>query len=190
MKFGKSRRRSGSAKRVLLGLAIGGALGVGLVGWRDAEPLQQQVQSLTSSYFPQTAAPVEISRDAGRKPAAVQTDPPARSFSFCHTGGGINCVVDGDTFWMEGSKIRLADIDAPETHPSRCQKEAELGAQATERLQQLLNSGPVELLAVDRDTDRYGRNLRIAMVDGKSVGKVLFEEQLVRQWNGRREPWC
>lgn len=190
MKSGKSRRRSGATKLILLGLTIGSALGVGIVGWRDAEPLQQQVKSLASSDSPQAAAPLEAPEGTKQEPAAAQTDHSAQSFSFCHTGGGINCVVDGDTFWMEGSKIRLADIDAPETHPSHCQKEADLGTRATKRLQQLLNSGSVELLAVDRDTDRYGRKLRIAMVDGKSVGQVLFEEQLVRQWKGRREPWC
>src|SRR5687767_13525428 len=28
------------------------------------------------------------------------------SFGLCHTGGGRNCVVDGDTIWLEGVKIR------------------------------------------------------------------------------------
>ena len=37
-------------------------------------------------------------------------------FSMCFTGGGYNCVVDGDTIWLQGTKIRIADIDAPETH--------------------------------------------------------------------------
>jgi micrococcal nuclease len=37
-------------------------------------------------------------------------------FGFCHTGGGTNCVVDGDTIWLQGQNIRVADIDAPETH--------------------------------------------------------------------------
>ena len=35
------------------------------------------------------------------------------NFGFCHTGGGYNCVVDGDTIWLKGQKIRVADIDAP-----------------------------------------------------------------------------
>ena len=46
----------------------------------------------------------------------------ARTFTHCHTGGGSNCVVDGDTIWMDGIKIRVADIDAPETHPPRTPK--------------------------------------------------------------------
>jgi len=76
------------------------------------------------------------------------------SFGYCYTGGGWNCVVDGDTFWMEGVKIRVADIDAPETHPPHCPYEADLGDRATVRLHNLLNLGPVVLESLpDRDED-------------------------------------
>jgi endonuclease YncB( thermonuclease family) len=46
--------------------------------------------------------------------------PISASFSLCQNGGGRNCVVDGDTFRLEDVRYRVADIDAPETHPSRC----------------------------------------------------------------------
>ncbi|GAA3895393.1 thermonuclease family protein [Sphingomonas limnosediminicola] len=111
-------------------------------------------------------------------------------FSMCFIGGGYNCVVDGDTVWVEGVKIRIADIDAPETHDPRCSSEKELGDRATLRLQQLLNSGAVTLEAVDRDTDRYGRKLRIVDVNGESVGSTLVAEGLARAWDGSRHPWC
>lgn len=112
------------------------------------------------------------------------------SFGFCHAGGGTNCVVDGDTFWMHGEKVRVADIDAPETHPSRCPSEAKLGKAATQRLQALLNAGPIELAQADRDTDRYGRKLRIVARGGESLGDQLVREGLARPWTGRRQPWC
>ena len=51
---------------------------------------------------------------------------------MCFTGGGYNCVVDGDTIWLHGEKIRIADIDAPETHDPRCSSEKELGDRATD----------------------------------------------------------
>lgn len=35
------------------------------------------------------------------------------TFGFCHPGGGINCVVDGDSLWIQGQKVRVADVDAP-----------------------------------------------------------------------------
>ena len=46
-----------------------------------------------------------------------------KTFPLCHTGGGYNCVVDGDTIWLGGQNIRIADIDAPETHKPRCASE-------------------------------------------------------------------
>ncbi|HEY4275458.1 MAG TPA: thermonuclease family protein [Rhizomicrobium sp.] len=111
-------------------------------------------------------------------------------FGSCFTGGGTNCVVDGDTFWMDGERIRVADIDAPETHPPRCDYEAQLGRRATDRLRELLNGGPIELEAVDRDKDVYGRKLRIVIRNGESLGDRLVQEGLARPWTGSRQPWC
>jgi micrococcal nuclease len=112
------------------------------------------------------------------------------SFGTCHTGGGTNCVVDGDTIWLGGQKIRVADIDAPETHPARCAEEQALGDRATQRLRQLLNGGAVSLQPSDRDEDRHGRKLRIVLVDGTSVGDTLVDEGLARWYEGGRRPWC
>lgn len=111
-------------------------------------------------------------------------------FGHCHTGGGTNCVVDGDTFWIDGEKVRMADIDAPETHPSRCAEEDRLGTAATRRLQALLNDGPVELRSIDRDYDRYGRRLAIVTRGGRSLGDVLVEEHLARPYGNGRRSWC
>ena len=119
----------------------------------------------------------------------IATFRPAR-FGSCVTGGGVNCVVDGDTFWMDGERIRVADIDAPETHPPRCAYEAQLGQRATDRLRELLNNGPIELEAVDRDKDVYGRKLRIVTRNGESLGDRLVQEGLARPWTGMRRPWC
>ncbi len=116
--------------------------------------------------------------------------PASTSFVLCHTGGGTNCVVDGDTIWLGGVKIRIADIDAPETHPPHCQSEAELGNRATLRLQQLLNAGAFMVEAADRDEDRYGRKLRVITRDGQSLGVMLVSEGLARPWGGARRSWC
>jgi endonuclease YncB( thermonuclease family) len=98
--------------------------------------------------------------------------------------------VDGDTIWKDGVKIRVADIDAPETHPPRCAFEADLGRKATLRLQELLNQGPVDLAAIDRDEDIYGRKLRVLSRNGQSLGVQLVQEGLARPWAGSRKPWC
>lgn len=151
-------------------VALGGALGIGLGGqWPG----------------------VVATRVATEPPASADAgDTITRRFGACHSGGGSNCVVDGDTFRLDGERIRIADIDAPETHPSRCAEEARLGNAATERLQALLNAGPVRLAIRDRDTDRYGRKLRVVLRGGQSLGAQLVDEGLARAWTGRRRPWC
>ena len=116
------------------------------------------------------------------------TAAPPVSFALCRTGGGTNCVVDGDTIWIAGEKVRIADIDAPETHPPRCALEADLGRRATERLQALLNAGAVTLS--DEGHDRYGRRLAVISREGRSLGMALVAEGLARRWEGRRRPWC
>ena len=112
------------------------------------------------------------------------------SFSLCHEGGGYNCVVDGDTLWVQGEKVRVADIDAPETHDPKCASELALGKRTTLRLQSLVNAGPFSLATLDRDTDRYGRKLRVLVRGGRSLGNQMVSEGLARTWTGRREPWC
>lgn len=102
------------------------------------------------------------------------------SFGFCPVGGGQNCVVDGDTFWVNGENIRVMDIDAPETHPPRCQSEAELGDRATRRLHELLNAGPFQMESDGRDMDQYDRKLRVVIRDGESIGEMLVDEGLAR----------
>src|SRR3546814_4091570 len=127
---------------------------------------------------------VRVEAGASGTPAPADTPMAARSFGLCFTGGGENCVVDGDTFWIDGEKVRVADIDAPETHPSRCAEEARLGKAATERLRALLDAGPVTLVTADRDVDRYGRKLRLVERDGRAQGGVLVREGLGGAWGG------
>jgi len=122
--------------------------------------------------------------------SAPPAAPYSAQFGFCHTGGGTNCIVDGDTAWIAGVKVRIADIDAPETHPPHCAREAELGNRATTRLGELMNAGPFEMTSVDRDEDRYGRKLRVLARGGQSLGAQLVREGLARSWDGARHPWC
>lgn len=122
--------------------------------------------------------------------AASASDSESASFAMCHNGGGTNCVVDGDTIWYRGTKIRIADIDTPETHQPRCPAERERGEAATRRLQQLINAGPFSLQSIDRDEDRYGRKLRILTRGGESLGDILVAEGLARYYEGGRRSWC
>lgn len=168
----RRRRKSGVALCLLLATAGG------FVGTLAALQAVQgpQARAAGSPLLPE-AAPAASDRLIAR-------------FGFCDSGGERNCVVDGDTFWFAGEKYRIADIDTPETHPPRCAEEAALGEAATERLQDLLNEGAFSLDEIDRDTDVYGRRLRIVTRDGTSIGEQLVDERLARPWEGRRRPWC
>ena len=125
-------------------------------------------------------------------PGLVQpaSAPVRAEFTFCHTGGGTNCVVDGDTFYISGAKVLIAGIDAPETHPPRCGREAELGNHATKKLHSLLNSGAVKMTSIDRDRDSYGRLLRNVAVDGQDVGEALISGGVARAYGSGRRGWC
>ena len=114
----------------------------------------------------------------------------AASFALCAEGPRTTCVVDGDTFWLNGEKVRIADINAPETHEARCAEEQALGDKATRRLINLLNAGPFELVTEGRATDRYGRALRVIRRGGQSLGGELVREGLAEPWRGRRSDWC
>lgn len=117
--------------------------------------------------------------------------PYKRNFSECGFAKRETCVVDGDTFWLDGIKVRIADIDTPEVSKPKCAAEKALGERATQRLVTLLNDGDFQLAPVgSRDEDQYGRKLRVVVRAGKSLGDQLVREGLARTWAGRREPWC
>ncbi|GAA4642776.1 thermonuclease family protein [Pontixanthobacter gangjinensis] len=111
-------------------------------------------------------------------------------FGICGAGPRSTCVVDGDTIWLYGTKIRIADINTPEVSNYDCQNESRLGMEATRKLASLLNEGPFSVETADRDEDKYGRKLRILSRDGKSLGAVLVDEGLAEEWNGERIDWC
>jgi endonuclease YncB( thermonuclease family) len=121
---------------------------------------------------------------------ALAADSEAARFVPCTAQARVTCVVDGDTFWYRGAKIRVADIDTPEVSQPACPREAELGRAATARLTVLLNGGPFTLAPWRPDRDRYGRLLRTVTRGGESLGMALVSEGLAEPWQGRRGSWC
>ena len=97
-------------------------------------------------------------------------------------------VIDGDTFSMGGQRIRVANIDAPETHPPRCMEEARLGLAATQKLRELLGSGTVTTSGIGHD--QYGRELRSVQVNGQDVGETMISAGVAREYGRGRRPWC
>ena len=112
-------------------------------------------------------------------------------YRLCGRANYSNCVIDGDTIRHGGVKIRLADIDAPETFSPKCPSEAALGQRTTQRLVELMNAGPFEVVRIGpRDEDTYGRKLRVIERGGRSVAETLVTEGLARRWDGARRGWC
>ena len=112
-------------------------------------------------------------------------------FTLCSRANRMNCVVDGDTIHYDGVIIRIEGIDTPETHRAKCDSERALGMRATERLLELINAGPFDIVQKGRrDTDKYGRKLRVLERQGRSLGDILIAEGLARPWEGRRRGWC
>jgi endonuclease YncB( thermonuclease family) len=139
-----------------------------------AEAVVLPVQSQPAVTMPVVAAPADLA---------------SGSFAKCNDNGW-NCVVDGDTIRYEGVKIRIADINTPETFEARCPSERALGNRATERMIDLLNPGNFSLEPVDREVDQYGRTLRVITRNGESLGDTLVDEGLAERWNGQRRQWC
>ena len=135
----------------------------------------------------------------GRAGDALEVVPPApltavdreaAQFTACSGPVRVTCVVDGDTIWYGGVKIRIADINTPEVSNPGCASETQLGARATDRLVELLNAGPFSLEPIDREQDAYGRTLRIVTRGGTSLGETLVSEGLAERWQGWRRDWC
>lgn len=176
-------------------VAVGLAVGIGPKLWNNrATTYEPGTASIAPNTVMQEVPTVEDETWASRANNGSEVVPATGvpvTFGLCHTGGGTNCVVDGDTIWLAGQNIRIADIDAPETHEYRCPEEKALGDRATQRLHQLVNSGAVTLEPIgDRDVDVYGRKLRIVSVNGTSVGDTLVSEGLARYYEGGKKPWC
>ena len=100
----------------------------------------------------------------------------------------ITCVVDGDTLWYQGTKIRLLDIDAPEVE-GLCLNERQLAQSAKLELTRLLNTG---LIRITYDgQDRYGRHLATLLVREGEVGPAMLAAGLAESFGQRSpSPWC
>ena len=123
---------------------------------------------------------------------AVLVPVPAIAGTF---DGRRTIIIDGDTIALGSERVRILNIDAPETRGSRCERELVLGLKAKERLAVLLRAGWVD---VERDgQDRYRRTLARLSVGGRDVGTVLVREGLALPWQSgpeakeaRLRHWC
>jgi micrococcal nuclease len=94
-------------------------------------------------------------------------------------------------------KVRLKDIDTPETLHPHCEEELKKGLQAKARLRELLR-GQLVTVMHSGETDRYRRSLGwLTLQDRTDAGSVLVKEGLALSWQGgstakasRIAHWC
>ena len=147
-----------------------------------------------TSGLPVPPAAIPVAMPVARIPVERPiTSPRAQTggrFVICGAGSGTNCVVDSNTFWQDGIRIQLADIDVPDAGTARCPSEKQRGVAAKLRLQAILNDGSFVLSGSNRRDDPNGGKLRIAMRAGRSLGDQMISEGLARRWSGRATSWC
>lgn len=103
-----------------------------------------------------------------------------------------NCVVAGDTLWLDGVKIRLKDFDTPEPQTNICggQAEVALAHKASDRLVDLLNGNAWTIEYFGEDSTKEKRRLATIRISGLDVGDILIRERLARVWPDGPEWWC
>lgn len=119
--------------------------------------------------------------------ASAAAGTPARS-----AHGTVRYVTDGDTFRLKsGERIRIANIDAPETQSrqAKCRVEIERGEAASRQARLLLEGRAVTFERVGRS---YNRTVARVRLDGRDVGATLIAMGAARPWL-RHQPkpdWC
>jgi endonuclease YncB( thermonuclease family) len=115
-------------------------------------------------------------------------------------------VIDGDTIAVGRTTFRLVGFDSPEqAERARCPSEAERGAQATRRMQEIIRSGALDLEVVacscrpgteGTQLCNYGRSCAVLRSSGKDVAGIMIAEGLARSYQcssdrcPRRKSWC
>ena len=184
---GGERRGGGFVLWLVLPIVLGLAGAAVWLRWNAPQaddgnfsgPIEWNAVQATPTRAPD-AADVAWQRRAGDREAA---------------SGGLNVegqhiyVIDGDTFDLNGTRIRVAGIDAPETHPARCPREAQIGAAATQKLAELLRGRPLWVSGLK--TDRWGRAVAVVRVNGEDVADAMIGSGLARNYDGKqRQGWC
>lgn len=82
-------------------------------------------------------------------------------------------VIDGDTFVLGRSHVRLFGIDAPERNQTcdRTGKTWNCGRWAAQFLADTVTQG--QLTCSEHSKDRYGRSVATCLIDGRDLGEIM-----------------
>lgn len=121
----------------------------------------------------------------------IHTDPNAAAraarFSQCYDAEGSNCVLDGNTIYVQGQKIEIAGVVAPKIQGAQCDDERSRGIDSAVRLADLLNSGKVTLGDTVRGPD--GQLRRKVEVGGNDVAATMIGAGMARDPDNSNG-WC
>ena len=164
-------------------------------GWRDAfvslRPWLLLIGFVTMAYIFTLPGAFSAPGWLSSEPQVIEG-----RFTRCGRGRGYYCVVDGDTFKLGDTSVRVVGIDTAERE-AECAAEAVQAEASTEALQGWLNRGPFRMThRLDEPIDRYGRSLRTVYrlrPDGSEdrLADFMRREGGARgYWGGGRGGWC
>ena len=104
-------------------------------------------------------------------------------------------VIDGDTIEVCNvsgpERIRIANLDAPESYRPACAKEKFAGIAAKQAAIQFFVR-PIVNLEINRHSkDRYGRSVADVSVNGKDFRQYMIAEGHGVEWKfNKKHNWC
>jgi endonuclease YncB( thermonuclease family) len=96
---------------------------------------------------------------------------------------GQASIIDGDTLEIHGTRIRLSEIDAPESNQLYHDEDSSLyrcGARAANDLDAFLARRPVSCTPMN--LDQYGRTVATCSAGGADLGEWLVTNGLALDW--------
>lgn len=106
----------------------------------------------------------------------LEAAPSANAHTVSATSGAFR-VVDGDTVWFRGERLRLLVIDAPEISAPRCAAEYAAGIEARNALSDFI-FGRLVTVHYSGRRDVYARPLVRLSVDGQDAGSHMLSRNL------------
>lgn len=104
-------------------------------------------------------------------------------------------VIDGDTIEVCNEsgpeRIRIANLDAPESYRPACAKEKLAGIEAKQAATRFFVRPSVDLDIHRHSTDRYGRTVADVSVNGEDFRQYMIEYGYGVQWRfNKKHNWC
>jgi len=187
----KPKRRTRAARRTVRPVRLKPRQPTWREAWVSMRPLLLLIALATLAYVFALPGVLPAPGWLSSKPHVIEG-----RFTRCGRGRGYYCVVDGDTFKMGDTSVRVVGIDTAERE-AECPAEAVQAEASTRALQGWLNRGPFRMThRLDEPTDHYGRGLRTVYrlrPDGSEdrLADFMRREGGARgYWGGGRGEWC